>query len=60
MKFKKTLKRMECSMNSYELELDIFSDPDALATLKMKFIILKALPEMQEQEPLLDQMPTPQ
>ncbi len=53
--FKEALKGIGCTINSYELELDEFSEPDSDATLKMKFVIPKALLKTQEQVQLSDQ-----
>lgn len=50
--FKEALKGIGCTINSYELELDRFSDSDSDAILRMQFLIPKALLETQEQAPL--------
>ncbi len=57
--FKEALKGIGCTINSYELELDEFSEPDSDAILRMQFVIPKALLENQEQAQLQEQVAIP-
>jgi hypothetical protein len=54
--FKDALKGIGCTINSYELELNEFSDPDSDAVLRMQFVIPKALLENQEQVQLPEEV----